>query len=75
MFYITKLNVFYLFCFFIIFNKSIGQSRFDSIIKHSKRASTHKLKFIAADFKSSSVINGDSTKSETYVIFERLGPT
>ena len=37
--------------------------------------STHKLKFIAADFKSSSVINGDSTKSETYVIFERLGPT
>ena len=37
--------------------------------------STHKLKFIAADFKSSSVINGDSTKSETYVIFEKLGAT
>ena len=49
MFYITKLNVFYLFCFFIICNKSIGQSRFDSIIKHSKRASTHKLKLEFSD--------------------------
>ena len=37
--------------------------------------STHKLKFVAADFKSSSIINGSSTNSETYVIFERLGDT
>ena len=47
--YRTKLNVFYLFCFFIICNKSIGQSRFDSIIKHSKRSSTHKLKLEFSD--------------------------
>ena len=37
--------------------------------------STHKLKFVADDFKSSSIINGSSTNSETYVIFERLGAT
>ena len=37
--------------------------------------STHKLKFVAADFKSSTVMNGSSTNSETYVIFERLGDT
>jgi len=37
--------------------------------------STHKLKFVAADFKSSSTMNGSSTNSETYVIFERLGAT
>ncbi len=37
--------------------------------------STHKLKFVAADFKSTTVMNGDSTNSETYVIFERLGAT
>tara|TARA_Y100000592_G_C5445866_1_gene305990 strand:+ start:524 stop:1057 length:534 start_codon:yes stop_codon:yes gene_type:complete len=37
--------------------------------------STHKLKFIAADFKSSTVMNGSSTNSETYVIFEKLGAT
>tara|TARA_R100001163_G_C4931374_1_gene107169 strand:- start:42 stop:596 length:555 start_codon:yes stop_codon:yes gene_type:complete len=37
--------------------------------------STHKLKFVAADFKSSTVMNGSSTNSETYVIFERLGAT
>ena len=36
---------------------------------------THKLKFIAGDFKSSSQMNGSSTNSETYVIFERLGDT
>ena len=36
---------------------------------------THKLKFIAGDFKSSSQMNGSSTNSETYVIFERLGAT
>ena len=47
--YRTKLNVIYLFCFFIICNKSIGQSRFDSIIKHSKRSSTHKLKLEFSD--------------------------
>ena len=35
--------------------------------------STHKLKFVAADFKSSTQMNGSSTNSETYVIFERLG--
>ena len=37
--------------------------------------STHKLKFVAADFKSTSVLEGSSTNSETYVIFERLGDT
>jgi hypothetical protein len=37
--------------------------------------STHKLKFVAADFKSSTQMNGSSTNSETYVIFERLGDT
>ena len=37
--------------------------------------STHKLKFVAADFKSTSVLEGSSTNSETYVIFERLGAT
>ena len=37
--------------------------------------STHKLKFVAADFKSSTVMQGSSTNSETYVIFERVGPT
>ena len=37
--------------------------------------STHKLKFVAADFKSSTVMRGSSTNSETYVIFERVGPT
>jgi hypothetical protein len=37
--------------------------------------STHKLKFVAAGFKSSTVMNGSSTNSETYVIFERLGDT
>ena len=37
--------------------------------------STHKLKFVAADFKSSTVMQGSSTNSETYVIFERLGAT
>ena len=36
---------------------------------------THKLKFIAGDFKSSSVMDGSSTESQTYVIFERLGDT
>ena len=37
--------------------------------------STHKLKFVAADFKSTTVLEGSSTNSETYVIFERLGAT
>jgi len=37
--------------------------------------STHKLKFVAADFKSSTVMEGSSTNSQTYVIFERLGDT
>ena len=37
--------------------------------------STHKLKFVAADFKSSTVMQGSSTNSETYVIFEKLGAT
>ena len=37
--------------------------------------STHKLKFVAADFKSSTQMNGSSTNSETYVIFEKLGAT
>ena len=37
--------------------------------------STHKVKFVAADFKSSSVMRGSSTNSETYVIFEKLGAT
>ena len=45
------------------------------LLRDSTDTTTHKLKFIAGDFKSSSVMDGSSTESQTYVIFERLGAT